>query len=136
MTGIHPTAFKNITGLKELYITDITIAITPDYFYGMRHLQILRIVYGIESMKPSNISWDNANLYELDLSRNKIRQVTPYTLRSLWQLEKLDMSYNRELCDFEITSLSQVNSLKILILSFTCIKNNLDFSDVELFQHR
>ena len=120
--GVHPLAFRNLSSVYELSIILANITtIKPNYFNGMKQLQMLHLDNGIEFIKPSRTSWDNLNMYHLDLSWNKLRQIKPYAFRGLTALMILDLGTNTRLTVVEITSFSGLNHLQILVLSFTNI---------------
>ena len=122
LDGVHPLAFRNLSGVYGLYIsvTNIT-TIKPDYFNGMRQLQYLRLAKSIAYIKPSKSSWDNTDLVDIDLQYNYLKEIRAYTFRGLTALQRLDLSYNGQLAVVEITSFSGLHNLQSIDLSFTYI---------------
>ena len=135
VNSVHPLAFRNLSDLNGLFIYDTNITtIKSDYFSGMRQLKNLTMSNRITSIQRSKTSWYNINMYELNLSHNKLRDIKPYTFHGLSALQILDLSSNEQLSVVEITSFSGLMSLQKLDLSFTNVqKLSIDVPLLEYF---
>ena len=120
--GVHPLAFRNLSRLSGLNILQCNITtIEPYYFNGMRRLTYLSVISRIVSINLSKKTWDNCNLYSLDLSCNSLRVINPYTFRGLNNLQELYLGSNH-INVLEITSFSGLGNLRYLDLSYTKLK--------------
>ena len=114
----------------SLYCCNIT-TIEPHYFSGMRRLKVLSISSRLESIKTSDVPWDNVGLTDLYLTQNGLKEIRENTFRGLTALEILNLNDNRLLI-FEITSFSGLNNLRFVDLSFSSIiRLSVDISALE-----
>ena len=133
VNDIHPLAFRNLTALHGLILSNTNVAkIEPCYISGMKQLRVLRISSRVKSIRVSKTGWDNTNLLTLDLSNNNINKIKRYAFAGLIHLKNLDLSRN-DLYACDMASFSELKNLRFLNLSQTRIKGRM-FLDIPLLE--
>ncbi|XP_044727587.1 protein toll-like [Chrysoperla carnea] len=150
-TYIHSDLLKNLKNLRVLIVHDGHIKFTTNFFENTPHLQVIEFsssngqylpqnlfenlhnLINLQLFKNNHIEYlpdllfrDAKNLLKLNLSGNRIRNISENLFKSLGKLEGLDLSGN------QISSISDIfvnqKNLKILYIthnSLTTLKSDV-----------
>ncbi|XP_066484584.1 toll-like receptor 13 [Tiliqua scincoides] len=132
-------SFVNLTGLKSLDISEITVDSwrpTRNLFQGLHNLSQLWMESSSINDLPERIFSDLTSLEQLSLRKNHLKNISKNLLHGLRALRYLDISENYFNCScdnlwFQNWSVSDPNTQVALLGSYRCLNNDI-FIDVDL----
>ncbi|XP_072021786.1 uncharacterized protein [Amphiura filiformis] len=88
--------FRNLLSLRYLYLADNQISvINNDAFYGLSQLESLYLQNNVNYLHIIGAPFEQTpSLVQLDLSNNRIHDLSSTTFNGLWNLQTLDLSHN------------------------------------------
>ena len=112
-----------LPNLKEINLSHMPVHhAVSGHFEGPDNLQKIDLSYTQLAKLPDKLFINNPNLKELYLHNSDIQYIKDYTLSGLRNLVKLIVRDNSRLLHIDDKSLSTLDSLKVLDISFTPIK--------------
>ena len=121
---MYQSVFSSLNMVSKLILdSNLIDSIKPEYFTGMEALKSLNLRWN-QIVTINNEPYSNwtIDVYELDLSRNYLREIHPFSFYGLQNLTILNL-YDNPLLDLNITAFSQLRNLKYLNVSHTSLTN-------------
>ena len=122
---MYQSVFSSLNMVSHLILEyNLIERIEPEYFTGMDALKSLHL-HGnkIATINQEPYSNWTIDVYEIDLSRNRLREIHPFSFYGLQNLTVLNLYANYLLETLNITSFSLLRNLKYLNVSRTGLTN-------------